>query len=110
MKFILDQNISRRLLGALCEIWPGSEHVGLLGLAQATDKHLWDYAAKNGYCIISKDSDFLNFAIFYGTPPKVVIIATGNVSTDAVLHCLLSHRKDIEEFAASVSEAVLVIP
>lgn len=110
MKLLLDQNLSRRLLSTLCDAWPESSHVALLGLAQASDKQIWEYAAKHDFRLISKDNDFLNLAAFYGAPPKTIIVATGNASTDTVMHCLLSHRKDIEEFANNLSEAVLVIP
>jgi len=81
----------------------------LHGLENATDNQLWDFAAKQGYCIVSKDSDFLHLALLRGAPPKVIIVRTGNASTAEIHHCLLVNRKEIEAFYDNNEEAVLVI-
>jgi len=49
MKLLLDQNLSRRLLGMLAAEYPKTEHVLLIGMAQDGDTDIWDFAAKNGY-------------------------------------------------------------
>ena len=47
MKFLLDQNISRKLVPPLREEFPDSAHVAELDLAQSTDLQIWDYAGQN---------------------------------------------------------------
>lgn len=49
MKLLLDQNISRRILPALAETWPGSSQAGLLGLDCASDLEIWEYARDQGF-------------------------------------------------------------
>jgi hypothetical protein len=39
MKLLLDENLSRRLVPFLQSDFPGSSHVALLGLEQASDRH-----------------------------------------------------------------------
>ena len=109
VKLLLDQNLSRHLLNSLCEVWAGSVHVGALKMCCATDREIWDYAAKNGYIIVSKDSDFVQMATLFGTPPKIILLATGNASTDSIRHCLLTHKKTINEFCSNPEEALLII-
>ena len=58
MKFLLDENLSPRLLSTLSEIFPDSAHVDRIGLGSASDNEVWQYAKENDLTIISKDSDF----------------------------------------------------
>ncbi len=110
MKLLVDQNLSRYLLEYLLSIWAGSEHVALLGMGKATDKEIWNFARENGYIIVSKDSDFVQMATLFGAPPKVILLATGNCSTDSIKHCLLAHQRDIDSFYKNQEESLLVIP
>ncbi|MEK6745760.1 MAG: DUF5615 family PIN-like protein [Pseudomonadota bacterium] len=110
MKLLLDQNLSRYLLNSLCEVWVGSSHVGVLGMGNSSDKEIWDFSAKNDYVIVSKDNDFVQMATLFGKPPKVILLAIGNASTDAIMHCLLTHQKIINEFNNNSEEALLILP
>ena len=58
MRFLLDQNLSPRLLADLADLYPGSTHVREVGLATADDSVVWGYAAQHGLTIVSKDADF----------------------------------------------------
>jgi predicted nuclease of predicted toxin-antitoxin system len=58
MRLLFDQNLSPRLVGALSDLFPGSEHVGEKGLGAATDNAVWNYAKVNNLVIVTKDSDF----------------------------------------------------
>jgi hypothetical protein len=49
MKLLLDQNLPRQLAGALQASFPGTSHVWPLGLAEASDDDVWEYAAKHWY-------------------------------------------------------------
>ena len=54
MKLLFDQNISRRLVNQLKELYPGSNHVYPLGLFEATDDEVWKYARNNSFLIVSQ--------------------------------------------------------
>ena len=58
MKLLLDQNLSRHLIGQLRDVFPGSQHVTKLGLDAATDREVWEYAPELDYIVVPKDSDF----------------------------------------------------
>jgi hypothetical protein len=58
VKLLLDQNLSPRLLRTLEAVYPGSSHVRLLGLRDADDVVVWEFARDHDFIIVSKDSDF----------------------------------------------------
>ena len=64
VKLLLDENISRRIVPALQEAFPGSTQVVLAGLERVDDRAVWEYAKANEYVILSKDDDFLSFSPF----------------------------------------------
>jgi predicted nuclease of predicted toxin-antitoxin system len=72
MKLLFDENLSPNLPGLVMATFPGSEHVREIGLKGRTDEDIWDYARVNGFAIISKDKDFYQRALLYGSPPKFI--------------------------------------
>ena len=58
MKLLFDQNLSPRLPRLLSDIYADSVHVRDIGLRDADDVVIWEYAKANGYAIVSKDSTF----------------------------------------------------
>lgn len=84
MKLLLDENLSRHLVTRLAEPFPGTTHVTAVGLDQATDRAVWEYARGNDFVIVSKDSDFNDLAFMHGPPPKVNWVRVGNASTSAI--------------------------
>jgi len=70
LKLLFDQNLPPRLVTALAQLYPGSEHVRNLGLASADDLEVWNYAKLHGFVIASKDSDFHQRSFVDGAPPK----------------------------------------
>lgn len=110
MRLLLDQNLSRHLVGHLRDVFPESEHVSALGLDGATDEEIWEYARDHGHLILSKDSDFRQLAFLHGPPPKVLWLRVGNASTATVLQVILDHVEIIEAFGVSDDEALLVLP
>ena len=90
--------------------YPGSRHVAELGLDNATDRSIWDYAGEHGFIIVSKDSDFRQLAFLLGPHPKAIWIRAGNVSTLNILGVLQHYREAVESFASTEDEALLVLP
>ncbi len=58
MKLLFDQNLSPRLPRLLDELYQGSVHVRDVGLRDADDGDVWEYAKLRGFALVSKDSDF----------------------------------------------------
>ena len=109
MKLLLDQNISRRLVGTLAETYPGSSHVALCDLDRADDERVWEFASTEGFTIVTKDSDFHQLALFRGPPPKVIWMRLGNCRTHEVESLLLARAGDIAEFENDSESALLIL-
>jgi predicted nuclease of predicted toxin-antitoxin system len=90
VKFLLDENISRRILPALQQQFPGSTQVALLGMEQWDDRQLWEFAKANDFVIVTRDDDFRQLSQVLGFPPKVILLALGNCSNQRVLDALIS--------------------
>ena len=95
MKLLLDQNISRKLVKELEDLFPGSNHVYLLDLHKASDEEIWNYARDNGFTIVTQDSDFHERSLVYGYPPKVIWLRIGNISTKNIKRLLKECSQDI---------------
>src|SRR5262245_60528184 len=54
MKLLFDQNLSPRLLRLLADIFPDCAHVRELGMKDATDTIIWEYAKANDFAIVRK--------------------------------------------------------
>jgi predicted nuclease of predicted toxin-antitoxin system len=109
VKLLFDQNLSFRLARILDDVYPGSAHVRPLGMDQADDAAIWQYAAANGFVIVSKDSDFYQRSMVYGSPPKVVWLRIGNCSTGQVADLLRARVADVEAFANDASSTILAL-
>ncbi len=97
MKLLFDQNLSHKLVDLLIDVFPGSVHVRQIGLREADDPQIWDYAKTNGCIIVTKDEDFNARSVILGSPPKVIWIQAGNCANDRV-HVLL--RRNYDEIIA----------
>lgn len=91
MKLLLDENLSRRIVPLLQQDYPGSSHVGLLGLEQKDDREVWAFAKDNDYVIVTKDDDFQGLLALFGYPPKVIRLRMGNCSNQRVGSVLLDN-------------------
>ena len=58
MKLLFDQNVSPWLCRALADLLSDSVHVREVGLCEADDTVIWQYASRHGFAIITKDADF----------------------------------------------------
>ena len=109
MKFLLDQNLSHRLVSDLLVEFPGSSHVRDEDLSSASDDEVWRFAKEEGFTIVSKDTDFLNRGLLRGHPPKVIQLRLGNCSTNRIRDVLLKEKDVIKEFLGNSDESILVL-
>lgn len=97
MKLLLDENISYRLLDSLSESYPGSEQVGQLGMGEATDRDIWDYARQHDFAIVTQDADFHELSLLEGGPPLVIWLRCGNKPRSVIMSKLIESREIIEQ-------------
>lgn len=110
MKLLLfDQNISPRLVDRLADIYPGSVHVFNIGLGNAMDIEIWQYAHDNDYMIVTKDADFSEFGIIKGFPPKIIWIRRGNCSTQGIETILRENYSAISELSQDSETGILTL-
>lgn len=108
MKLLFDENLSPKLPLLVATAFPGSKHIRDLGLKGRADEEIWNHAGANGFAVISKDKDFYQRAMLYGSPPKFVWLALGNCTRDDLLALIRRHERDILAFETS-PESVLVL-
>jgi predicted nuclease of predicted toxin-antitoxin system len=96
VKLLFDHHLSPRLAIRLSDIYPDSNHVYTLGLDQAPDREVWEYARREGYLIVTKDADFSDLCILLGFPPKIIWIRRGNCQTSDIEMMLRHHQLNVQ--------------
>ena len=110
MKLLLfDQNLSPRLVEHLANIYPDSVHVFSLGLGEALDMEIWQYAHDHDYIIVTKDADFSEVGIIKGFPPKIIWIRRGNCSTKDIETILRENYSAISNLSEDVETGILTL-
>lgn len=109
MKLLFDQNLSPHLVRRLDKLYPDSVHVETVGLDKAFDKEVWEYARGNQFIIVSKDADFNELSLLWGSPPKVIWIRRGNCKTETIESLLRSNYEAIETFSEDDEVGTLVL-
>ena len=103
MKLLFDQNLSRKLVTRLADIFPDASHVQFHGLTDADDSKIWEFAKIEGFCIVTQDADFAERSHLYGSPPKVIWLRCGNTPTSNVEAILRSGAEAIQELISNTS-------
>jgi len=110
MKLLLAENLSRRLVPFLQETWPGSSQVALLGLEQATDLALWQYAGQHDYVLVTRDADFYDLSLTRGATPVVLWLRINNPDKSEMLRVLIDKHATIHEAFAAGATCVELWP
>ena len=110
MKLLFDQNLSPRLPRLLADIYADSIHVREVGLRDAGDATIWDYAKLHGFAIVSKDSDFQQRSLLYGSPPKFIWLRVGNCPVQTTEDLLRKHSAAIHTFNLDNTKSHLMLP
>ena len=98
MKLLFDQNISFRIIPKITDIFPEAMQIKQVGLENARDIEIWEYAKKNDFAIVTFDSDFYDLGLLRGIPPKVIWLRIGNTSTNSIISVIRDNQQLIEEF------------
>jgi predicted nuclease of predicted toxin-antitoxin system len=49
VKLLLDENLSERIISRIGDLFPGSTHVNAVGLREADDRAVWEWAKQHGF-------------------------------------------------------------
>ncbi len=109
MKLLLDENLSRRLVQRIADLFPGSSHVCKAGLLQAPDTSIWEFAKSNEFSIVTADADFYELATTLGPPPKVIWLRGCDYPTAVAEDLLRSQAIRIAQFLDEPEQAVLIL-
>ncbi len=109
MTFLLDENLPGRLARLLEPAYPNCVHVKDVGLLNSSDALVWAHAKRVGLTLLTKDDDFLEILERRGSPPKLVWLRLGNVSTAIIAAALLRRSSDVDAFLQDNSSAILEI-
>ena len=109
MKLLLDENLSRKLVVRLAELYPDSAHVADLDLLARPAREIWTFAQQEGFVIVSTDADFYELATTLGPPPKVVWLRRWTHPTRDAEFVLRRDAIRLTEFAGDPDLGVLVL-
>lgn len=109
MRLLFDANLSFRLIAAVERDFPDSAHIRSVGLSRAVDMDIWRYARQHGFAVVTLDSDFYDFSVLHGAPPKVVWLRSLDTSTRAILGLLSDRIPEIRAFGGDPATACLIL-
>lgn len=97
MRFLVDAQLPRRLCTLLAE--QGHEALHTLDLPsgnRTSDAEIARRADALGGIVVTKDRDFAHAHLIMGSPQRLLVIATGNITNTALLELLMGRLDDIE--------------
>ncbi|MFN0110856.1 MAG: DUF5615 family PIN-like protein [Blastocatellia bacterium] len=109
MKLLLDENLSDSVIPRIEDLYPGSTHVKTVNLTETDDGLIWTFAAKQGYVIVSKDSDFHHRSVVLKHPPKLIYLRVGNCPTSLITRLLRENYDLICEFISDPIRGLLIL-
>jgi predicted nuclease of predicted toxin-antitoxin system len=85
MRFVVDAQLPPALARLLSGLGHTAEHVADIGLRDADDSPIWEYAVRRQAVIVTKDEDFAHRHRQSRMAPVVVWLRIGNTSRRALL-------------------------
>jgi predicted nuclease of predicted toxin-antitoxin system len=109
VRLLFDENLSRKPVERMADLYPGSVHVTSVGLAETADLEVWRYAKTNGYTIVSTDADYFELAATLGPPPQVIWLRRWTHPTRDAENLLRREAIRIAEFGANPELGILAL-
>ena len=107
MRLLFDESLSPKLVSLLRDLFPDSESALRNGLARAGDRKILDYAATNGFVLVSTDRDFERL-LNQIRGAKVVILRACDYPTEVAAEVLRRNAIRIAGLPGS-DESLLVL-
>jgi len=97
VKFLVDAQLPKRFANDLTAAGQDSLHTLDLPLGNQTpDEVLATLAAKDQRILITKDRDFVTSFHLKRSPPKLLLVSTGNIDNDTLIHLFLANLDHLE--------------
>jgi predicted nuclease of predicted toxin-antitoxin system len=109
VKLLFDENLSRRLVARLADLFPESSHVALEGLLQNPDIAVWEHAKAREFAIVTADADFYELSTAFGPPPKVIWLRGCDYPTGVAEWLIRRQAIRIADFLQSQEQGVLIL-
>jgi predicted nuclease of predicted toxin-antitoxin system len=109
VKLLFDENLSRRLVPRLSDLFPESTHLAEEGLLRSADRVIWNHAKEHGFAVVTADADFYELAITLGAPPKVIWLRGCDYPTAAAAELIRSQSIRIAEFLEDATRSILIL-
>jgi predicted nuclease of predicted toxin-antitoxin system len=109
VRLLFDENLSRKLVARLADLFPESQHVSETGLLRSSDEAIWLHAKTNGFAIVSADADFYELATRFGPPPKVIWLRGCDYPTLVAERLIRSQAIRIGEFLRDPDQGLLIL-
>ena len=94
MTFLVDAQLPPRLATWISAHGHTAHHVADVGLLNADDRSIWNYARQHDAIIVSKDEDFVDRWLTDSDPVGLIWVRKGNCSARALLEWLESFWSD----------------
>lgn len=105
--FLVDENLPESLAHHLNRLGFNAAHVRRLNLGSTADENIWQFAIENSLVVVSKDSDFIDMAL-YTAGARLLLLRVGNCSTDRLKDVMDKNSERIKLFLSS-GQKVLVV-
>lgn len=102
MRFIVDAQLPRRLAHWLAA--RGHDVLHTLDLPDGNrtpDAAIVELACRDDRIVVTKDADFVSSHLLTGRPPKLLLMATGNIANADLQHLLADNIEVLEDALAS---------
>lgn len=109
MKLLFDENLSRRLVQLLQDVYPDSAHVVPEGLGTTLDENVFRFAGRHDFVLVTQDRDFAELSAVHGAPPKVVWIRARNGASHPIAELLRRHQATLRAFVDDPTKAMLIL-
>jgi predicted nuclease of predicted toxin-antitoxin system len=96
VKILIDAQLPPGLKLTLVEAGHEAHHVVDVGLRDADDSQVWEYAVREGIVILTKDEDFAARRLREPHGPSIVWLRVGNCSRAALIRWLTPLLASIE--------------
>jgi predicted nuclease of predicted toxin-antitoxin system len=109
LRLLFDENLSRKLVQKLSDLFPGSAHAATEGLLHSPDTDLWEHAKAGGFAIVTADADFFELAATFGPPPKVIWLRGCDYPTAVAEQLIRNQAIRVAAFLRDEYQGVLVL-
>ena len=109
MKFLIDQNISKRIIESISDISPEAMHIKDLEFSDSSDFDLWAYALKNNFILTSTDKEVFNRSIISNPSPKIIYVEGDVITTNKMEWAIRINQETIEQFLEEKSTTCLIL-